>query len=191
MLNCRLQQLCSWAADSHTTPAGEKPCQQTPRQIIEQPAAASLSVRNVQRSMKPDWPGSQQTGLYTTFEDSMKDGKVNHLAPKHTRNDRTAKQAAGPLLNYIDDISLSAIITATAKLWTLAQANSSFEAKANMVGIELKSSYCGTPLRLKPMLPNIQAQAVGNILWSSAKLGLNPDAFVPGMIDALAAAADK
>jgi len=35
------------------------------------------------------------------------------------------------------------------------------------------------------MLPDVGAQAVSNILWSSAKLGLNPDAFVPGMTDPL------
>ncbi|DBA89015.1 TPA: hypothetical protein ACH3X2_000231 [Trebouxia sp. C0005] len=92
--------------------------------------------------------------------------------------------AAGPILNYIN---LSAIITATAQLWASAQANSSFKLSANMAGFELKPFYCSILLRLKPMLPDVGAQAVSNILWSSAKLGLSPDASVPGMTDALAA----
>ena len=91
---------------------------------------------------------------------------------------------ARPLLNYI---SLSAIITATAQLWTTAQANSSFKPSADTADFELKQFYCSILLQLKPMLPSVGAQAVSNILWSSAKLGLSPDAFVPGMTDALAA----
>jgi len=31
-------------------------------QILGKPAAASLSVKHVQRSMKPTWSGSQQVG---------------------------------------------------------------------------------------------------------------------------------
>jgi len=89
---------------------------------------------------------------------------------------------AGPLL---DHISLSAIITATAQLWTTAQPNSSFKPSASNAQM---MHFCGSILlQLKPMLPDAKAQAVSNILWSSAKLGLNPDAFVPGMTDALAA----
>ena len=91
---------------------------------------------------------------------------------------------AGPLL---DHISVSAIITATAQLWTSAQANSSFKLTANMAGLELNRFYCSTLLQLEPKLPDVGAQAVSNVLWSSAKLGLNPDASVPGMTDALAA----
>ncbi len=37
------------------------------------------------------------------------------------------------------------------------------------------------------MLPDVGAREISSILWSSAKLGLNPDTFVPGMTDALAA----
>ena len=92
--------------------------------------------------------------------------------------------AAGPLLNHI---SLSAVITATAQLWTSAQANSSFKPSANMAGFELKHLYRSTLFQLEPVLPDIEARQISKILWSSAKLGLNSDAFVPGMTDALAA----
>ncbi len=37
------------------------------------------------------------------------------------------------------------------------------------------------------MPSDVGAQSVSHFLWSSAKLGLNPDAFVPGMTYALAA----
>jgi len=91
---------------------------------------------------------------------------------------------AGPLLNYI---SLSAIITATAQLWTSAQANSSFKPKAISVAFELKRFWRVLLLQLEPMTSAVGAREISNILWSSAKLGLHPDAFVPGMTDALAA----
>ncbi len=91
---------------------------------------------------------------------------------------------AGSLL---DHISLSATITATAQLWTTAQANSSFKPSANTAESGLAHLYTSTLLQLKSMLPDVEARQISNILWSSAKLGLNPDAFVPGMTDALAA----
>ena len=56
-----------------------------------------------------------------------------------------------------------------------------------MAGSQLKRLYCSTLLQLKPVLLDVGAREISNILWSSAKMGLNPDAFVPGMTDALAA----
>ena len=40
--------------------------------------------------------------------------------------------------------------------------------------------------RLQPLLPAIGARIAADVLWSSAKLGLDPDALVPGMTDSLA-----
>ncbi len=40
--------------------------------------------------------------------------------------------------------------------------------------------------RLQPLLRAVRAREAANLLWSSAKLGLNPDALVPGMTDSLA-----
>ena len=91
---------------------------------------------------------------------------------------------AGPLLN---DISLSAIITAAAQLWTSAQANNSFTPSAHSAAFELNHFFYNILRQLQPVPSDVGAQSVSNILWSSAKLGLNPDAFVPGMTDALAA----
>ncbi|DBB06787.1 TPA: hypothetical protein ACH3X3_009452 [Trebouxia sp. C0006] len=265
LCTCKLSSRANWAAepleggqvDSQTIrPANEKPAQQTSRQVLAKPPVACLAVQDVQCSLKPSWPGSQQQGrsegqlekpqqmrFHTTFGDSTKGCKVNHRGPERTHNDRTASAQAGvqqasrkvsrilkmvhpaqvsayikeqqrmalagvrgrqptkallvfyasmenlcsvarPLLDYI---SLSAIITATAKLWTSAQANSSFKPNADMLDFEMKHLYCSILLQLKPMLPDAKAQAVSNILWSSAKIRLNPDALVPGMTDALAA----
>ena len=39
---------------------------------------------------------------------------------------------------------------------------------------------------LQPLLPDVEAWQAANMLWSSAQLGLNPDALVPGMTDSLA-----
>jgi len=75
---------------------------------------------------------------------------------------------AGPLLNYIN---LSAIITATAQLWTSTQANISFKTSANKVDIEMTRFYCSTLLWLKPMLPDFEAQAVSNICGLQQSLG--------------------
>ena len=40
--------------------------------------------------------------------------------------------------------------------------------------------------QLQPMLQDMDAQGISNIMLSSAKLGLNPDDFVPGMVHPLA-----
>jgi len=69
--------------------------------------------------------------------------------------------------------------------WTSAQANSSFS--ANSTAFELKRFCCNLFFQLEPMMSAVGARQASNILRSSAKLGLHPDAFVPGMADALAA----
>ncbi|KAL0053070.1 hypothetical protein WJX82_000448 [Trebouxia sp. C0006] len=43
--------------------AVEKPFQQTTRQVFGEPAAASLAVNHVQRSVKPKWSCSQEIRL--------------------------------------------------------------------------------------------------------------------------------
>ena len=137
-------------------------------QQIHRPAHVTTYIKEQQRTALAGVRGHQPDKALLGFYASME-----HLC-----------SIAGPLLDYI---SLSAIITATVQLWGTAQANSSFKPSANMAGFELNHFYCSILLQLKPKLPDVGAQAVSNILWSSARLGLNPDAFVPGMTDALAA----
>ena len=37
---------------------------------------------------------------------------------------------------------------------------------------------------LQPLLADMAARQIGNVLWSSATLGFRPDDFVPGMVHA-------
>ena len=135
---------------------------------MRHPAQVSSYIKEQQKMALAGVRGHQPHKALLSFYASME-----HLC-----------SVAGSLLDYI---SLSAVITATAQLWTSAQANSSFKPSANMAGFELKHFHRSTLLQLKPLLPDIEARQISNILWSSAKLGLNPDAYVPGMTDALAA----
>ncbi|DBA88945.1 TPA: hypothetical protein ACH3X2_000175 [Trebouxia sp. C0005] len=137
-------------------------------QKMNNPAQISTYIKEQQKMALAGVRGHQPLQALLSFCASME-----HLC-----------SVAQPFLNYIN---LSAIITATAQLWTTARAKSSFQPSANMAGFDLKQFYSSILLQLEPMLPDVGAQAVSNILWSSAKLGLNPDAFVPGMTDALAA----
>ena len=135
---------------------------------MRHPAQVSTYIKEQQKMALAGVRGHQPDKALLSFYASME-----HLC-----------SVAGPLLNHIN---LSAIITAIAQLCITAQANSSLKPSAIMAGFELKHLYRSTPLQLEPVLPDIEARQISNILWSSAKLGLNPDAFVPGMTDALAA----
>ncbi len=137
-------------------------------QRMRHPAQVTTYIKEQQRMALAGVRGHRPDQALLSFYASME-----HLC-----------SVAGPLLN---DISLSAIITATAQLWTPAQANSSFKPKANSVAFELKRFWGVLLLQLEPMTSAVGARQVSNILWSSAKLGLHPDAFVSGMTDALAA----
>ena len=137
-------------------------------QNMHRPAHVTARIKEQQRMASAGVRGRQPDKALLGFYASME-----HLC-----------SVAGPLLNHIN---LSAIVTATAQLWTLAQANSSFKPSADKVASGLTHLYSSTLLQLEPMLPNVEAQQISNILWSSARLGLSPDAFVPGMTDALAA----
>ncbi|KAL0053208.1 hypothetical protein WJX82_002440 [Trebouxia sp. C0006] len=116
LCTCKLSSRANWAAepleggqvDSQTIrPANEKPAQQTSRQVLAKPPVACLAVQDVQCSLKPSWPGSQQgrsegqlekpqqMRFHTTFGDSTKGCKVNHRGPERTHNDRTASAQAG------------------------------------------------------------------------------------------------
>ena len=137
-------------------------------QNMHRPAHVTARIKEQQRMALAGVRGRQPDKALLGFYASME-----HLC-----------SVAGPFLNHIN---LSAIITATAQLWTSAQANSSFKPSAYTAGIEMKRFYCSVLVWLQPMVPDIEARQISNVLWSSAKLGLSPDAAVPGMTDALAA----
>jgi len=79
----------------------------------------------------------------------------------------------------------SAVIGATAKAWTLAWAGSG-QQKQQQARREMHVFLTKMLQTLEPMLPDVEARAAANLLWSAAKLGVDPDALVPGMTDSLA-----
>lgn len=86
----------------------------------------------------------------------------------------------------INIIHTSTIITATAQLWQEAQQHPRFthfqrQAHCQVVTF-LRSVLC-----LHPLLQDVDPRAVSNICWSLAKVGVHPDALVPGMMDSLTA----
>ena len=85
-------------------------------------------------------------------------------------------------LNYIH---MSAIITALGHVWPAAQRHPSWQNQPQ-ARHSAEALYDQSLKQLQPMLQDMGARQISNILWSSAKLGFNPDDFVPGMVHTLA-----
>ena len=81
---------------------------------------------------------------------------------------------------------MSAIVYGTAKVWTAAAERRSGWVAKEQAEQNLRSFTARMLKRLHPLLPAVGVRLTANVLWSSAKLGLNPDALVPGMTDSLA-----
>ena len=81
---------------------------------------------------------------------------------------------------------ISAAVYGTAKVWTVAQASHSGWYSEQQADQKLRSFMVRMLHRLEPLLPTVSARQAANLLWSSARLRLNPDALVPGMTDSLA-----
>ncbi len=86
-------------------------------------------------------------------------------------------------LNYLH---ISALFYGTAKAWTAAAERHSGWVAQEQTKQNLHSFIARMLKRLQPLLPAVNARLTANVLWSSALLGLNPDALVPGMTDSLA-----
>ncbi len=80
---------------------------------------------------------------------------------------------------------LNAIIGATAKAWTTARGESA-EQKHQQAHHQMRVFLTAMCQRLQSPMPAVGAREAANLLWSSAQLGLNPGALVPGMTDSLA-----
>jgi len=85
----------------------------------------------------------------------------------------------------INHMHLNAMIGATAKAWKTAWARSA-QQKQEQAHHQMHAFLTAMFQRLQPLLPDVEARQAANTLWSSAQLGLNPDALVPGMTDSLA-----
>ena len=84
----------------------------------------------------------------------------------------------------INHMHLNAIIGATAKAWRTAWAQSAWQ-KQKQTHHQMHVFLTEMLQRLQPLLPDVAERQAANILWSSAQLGLKPDALVPGMTDSL------
>ncbi len=83
-------------------------------------------------------------------------------------------------------IHINAIVHGTAKVWVAAKRSHSDRGREQQTDQELRSFIVRMLRQLQPLLPAARAREAANLLWSSAKLGLDPDALVPGMTDSLA-----
>ena len=79
-------------------------------------------------------------------------------------------------MNYIN---VSTIFTATAKVWVAAQRNPKFAPVQQEAYRHVMALLASLLQMLQPMMPQMEAQAVSNILWSSAKLGIHLDSLAP------------
>ena len=88
--------------------------------------------------------------------------------------------------SIMDAINISTNVTSLARVYMAAQRNPAFQQDQPQTRHSAEALYDQSLKQLQPMLQGIGAQAISNIMLSSAKLGLNPDDFVPGMVHTLA-----
>ncbi|KAA6421635.1 MAG: hypothetical protein FRX49_08578 [Trebouxia sp. A1-2] len=209
MLICRLQQLCTWAVkpleerlrhQQDTALAVEHAPLQTSRQVSKDADAAGPIYKHGQNNMMPNWHDRQQATKAEGFQSARHMTRYiknqSQLAAHSVRLSSPDKVMeayyscmnqvccqAEKQLNYVH---INAIVHGTAKVWTAAEDRHSHWVAGAQAEQNLRSFIARMLWRLQPLLPAIGARLAANILWSSAKLGLDPDALVPGMTDSLA-----
>ena len=87
--------------------------------------------------------------------------------------------------SQVDHIHISAIFSATAKVWFVAKGNHSFFSVQHTCQTKLQVFLGGMCQLLQPVVPQLESRQVSNILWSSAKLGLNLNKLTPGTLASL------
>ncbi len=80
----------------------------------------------------------------------------------------------------IDFINISTIFTAVAQLWDKAQANQEFHLDQPKTNRKLVA-FLRSVFTLVPMPGKVGSQAISNISWASAKLGIDLYTFEPGL----------
>ena len=85
----------------------------------------------------------------------------------------------------LNSIHISAIVHGTTKVWIAAGARQSGLAGEQQAEQTLRDFIVRMLERLQPLLPAVRAPVAAGLLKSSVKLGLNPDAVVPGITDSL------
>ena len=85
----------------------------------------------------------------------------------------------------MDYINISTIFSATAKVWEAARCNPKFAPVQQEAYRHVMALLASLLQMLRPMMPEMEARAVSNILWSSAKLELHLDSLVPSVTHGL------
>lgn len=127
------------------------------------PAQLTSYIKNQQKRAVDSMRGFQPATALLTFCSSMED-------MYHT------------IGCDLDEIHISAIITALANVCAAAQHNRNFQHNDPKLRSSVEGRLQQSLKQLQPMMQGMGAQVVSKILWSSAKLGLNPDEHVPGMV---------
>ena len=86
----------------------------------------------------------------------------------------------------VNHIHISAIITALGRVWPAAQRHSKSQQDQLQACHAAEALYHQSLKQLQPMLQDMGARQISNILWASANLGNDPDDFVQGMVHTLA-----
>lgn len=89
--------------------------------------------------------------------------------------------AAGDRMNVINSVSAC---TAIAQLWTTAKQSTNLVLDTSLHD-ELKSLYKDFAQKLQPSTTNMTAPLISNLLWSSARLDVQLDEYLPDMVRAL------
>ncbi|DBA85642.1 TPA: hypothetical protein ACH3X1_005217 [Trebouxia sp. C0004] len=204
-----LQQLCTWAAEPlaericdqpNTALAVEHAPVQTSRQVVGDSAAAGPADRHGQRNMMPRWPDRQQATEAEGFQSARhmtKYIKTNWQLAAHSIRLSSPDKVMEAYYSCMDQmccqsekqlnyVHISAIVHGTAKVWTAAGERHSGWVAGVQAEHNLRNFTARMLRRLQPLLPAVGARLAANVLWASAKLGLDPDALVPGMTDSLA-----
>ena len=84
----------------------------------------------------------------------------------------------------MDHINYAAVVTASAHIWAEAQGKDRLGSNSD-IRETLEALYQRCLQSLQPLLADMGAREISNVLWSSATLGCDPDAAVPGMARAL------
>ena len=95
------------------------------------------------------------------------------------------QQISSVIASSMDYINISTIFSATAKVWVAARCNPKFAAVQQEAHRHVMALLASLLQMLQPMMPEMEARAVSNILWSSAKLELHLDSLVPGVTHGL------
>jgi hypothetical protein len=80
----------------------------------------------------------------------------------------------------MDFINISTIFTSAAQLWDKAQANQDFQQDQPKTHRKLVA-FLRSVFTLVPMPGKVSSRTISNISWASAKLGIDPDIFEPGL----------